>query len=143
MLGRKTYTPEEFAHARKAVDEQLTTYRNLADAATTAADPRVSAAVEALEPVLFANLVLALDRFFVHRVRLISGNGSNALNEVELLAESVITGEGVLSASKVLRLKPDQTVLGLAPGDRIRLTADRFEDLARAFFAELETRFSA
>jgi hypothetical protein len=36
---------------------------------------------------------------------------------------------------------PDQSVVKLRIGDRIRLTADEFERLSVAFFAELERRF--
>jgi hypothetical protein len=32
-------------------------------------------------------------------------------------------------------------VVGLSPGDRIRLTAEQFEQLCRAFLDELERRF--
>lgn len=91
--------------------------------------------------MLFGNLVLALDRRFVHRVRLLTGKDSNPLNEVELLADSLMDNDGVLRTGPVVRYKPAETVLGLAPGDRITLTADRFEQLAKAFFAELERRF--
>ena len=33
MLGRKTYTPEELDHAKKAIDRQLAAYKKLAKAA--------------------------------------------------------------------------------------------------------------
>jgi hypothetical protein len=141
MLGRKDYTPQELAAARAAVDEQLGAYRALADAVRAAGDPAATAALQALEPALFTGLVLALDRFFVHRIRAVSGKDGNPLNEVELIVESVLAGDGVLRGSTVIKLRPDRSVLGLAPGDRIRLTADAFERLADAFLEELGSRF--
>ncbi len=143
MLGRKDYTPQELATALAAVDEQLTAYRRLAEAVDRAGDPAVTAALEALEPVLFTGLTVALDRYFVHRIRAVSGKDGNPLNEVELIVESVLEGGGVLRGSTVITLRPERSVLGLAPGDRIRLTADAFERLCEAFLAELATRFVA
>jgi hypothetical protein len=48
----------------------------------------VDAALEAFDAQLFANLILALDRPFVHRLRTGTGKDGNPLNEVELLTES-------------------------------------------------------
>ncbi len=141
MLGRKDYTPDEVATARKAVEEQLAAYRELAAAVDASGEPKVVAALEAFEPVLASALVMELDRFFVHRLRAVSGKDGNPLNEVEVLAESLLAGGGVVAAHKVIRLRPERSVLGLAPGDRIRLTVDRFEQLADAFFGELMDRF--
>ncbi|MFC0454653.1 hypothetical protein ACFFI2_42120 [Rhodococcus jostii] len=41
----------------------------------------------------------------------------------------------------VIRYVPDQSVLKLEIGDRIRLGADDFERLSAAFFAEMKLRF--
>jgi hypothetical protein len=141
VLGRKDYTPDEVAAARKAVDEQLAAYRDLAAAVDATGDPKALAALAAFEPVLANALVMELDRFFVHRLRAVGGKDGNPLNEVEVLVESLLAGGGVLVAHKVIRLRPEGSVLGLAPGARIRLTVDRFEQLADAFFTELMDRF--
>jgi hypothetical protein len=143
MLGRKDYTKEEFDNARTAVDQQLAAYRELVKAINgAAADAKVTSALEALEPVLFNNMTLVLDRYFVHRVRAVSGKDGNPLNEVELLTESLMSNAGVLRGNNVIKLVPDESVLKLNVGDRISLTAEQFERLADAFFAELEARFA-
>jgi hypothetical protein len=49
----------------------------------------------------------------------------------------------VLRANDVIALVPGKSVLGLEPGDRIRLRANEFGRLAAAFFVELEARFVA
>jgi hypothetical protein len=85
--------------------------------------------------------VLVLDRYFVHRLRTVTGKDPNPLNEVELLTESLLNNDGVLRTGNVVRWVPEQSVLGLRAGDRIRLTADDFERLSTAFLAELERRF--
>lgn len=142
MLGRKDYSPDEVASAKAVIAAQIAAFRTLAHAVDAApSDPGVSSAVEELEPILFTTMVLVLDRFFVHRVRMVAGKDGNPLNEVELLAESIIGNEGVLESMSPIRYVPADSTLGLEVGDRIRLSADQFEKLADAFFDELERRF--
>jgi hypothetical protein len=86
-------------------------------------------------------MVLALDRYFVHRVRAVSGKDGNPLNEVEMIVESLLTGGGVLRGMNVIRYVPGESVLGLEVGDGISLTAADFERLSNAFLAEIERRF--
>jgi len=129
MLGRNGFTTDELRDAKAAVAQQLAAFRGLTDAG-------------AAEGVYFNAMVLALDRRFVHRVRAVSGKDGNPLNEVELIADSVMNNNGVLRGSTVIRYGPEKSVLGLAIGDRISLGADDFARLASEFFAELERRFS-
>jgi hypothetical protein len=142
MLGRKDYTEEELDQARTAVDQQLWAYKKLVKAIDSAtSDPKVSSALEAFEPLLFNNMTLALDRRFVHRIRPVTGKDGNPLNEVELLTESLLNNDGVLRGNNVIKFVPDASVLKLNIGDRIKLTASQFERLAKAFLAEIESKF--
>jgi hypothetical protein len=43
--------------------------------------------------------------------------------------------------SNVIKLIPDQSVVKLNIGDRIRLNAVQFERLCNAFYAKVESRF--
>jgi hypothetical protein len=137
VLGRKDFTRDEIDRAKAVIDQQLATYRGLAEATSGGAS---EAALAAFEPAFFDGLVLALDRFFVHRVRAVSGKDANPLNEVELLVESLLVGD-TLRTNKVIKWVPENTVLGLADGDPIALTEAQFTALAAAFFTELESRF--
>jgi hypothetical protein len=139
MLGRKNFTPEEIGTARAMVRQELDAYRRLAAAVN--GDANAAAALAALEGPFFNGLTLALDRFFVHRVRLVAGKDGNPLNEVELLTEALTQHDGVLRESSVIKLAPEDSVAKIGYGEPIELDADRFERLADAFFAELETRF--
>ena len=139
MLGRKTYTAEEIAAARAAVDQQLTTFRALA--AATSGDPAAAAVVDDVEVVFFNNMTIVLDRYFIHRVRPVTGKDINPVNEVELLADSLMNNKGVLRTGTVIKYVQDQSILKIGVGEPIRLTAAPFEALAKAFFAELERRF--
>lgn len=142
MLGRKSYTQEEVANAKAAVDRQLSTYRALvATVSGAVSDDQLRAVVDDFEAVYFNNMVLVLDRYFVHRLRVVTGKDGNPLNEVELLAESLINNNGVLRGNNVVKLVPDESVVKLQIGDQIRLSADDFERLATAFFADLEKKF--
>ena len=128
MLGRKNYTQDELDRPTRAIDEQLP-------------DPRVASALADSEPLLFNNLTLALDRYYVYRLRVVTGKDGNPLNEVELLGDSVMHNGGVLRRHNVIKFVPDDSVTKVQIGDRIALTADEFERLSNAFFAELERKF--
>jgi len=127
MLGRNSYEPEELENARATAKKQL-------------ADWRSSGAGGDLETSYFNGLVLALDRPFVHRIRKMTGKDTNPLSEVELVVDSLIDNGGRFDVGTVVKYQPEKSVLGLAPGDQIRLTADDYERLAAAFIDELEKR---
>ncbi len=142
MLGRKDYTQDELDRATRAVDEQLAAYEKLAGAIAAAGpDPRLESALADFEPLFFNTMTLALDRHFVHRVRAVSGKDGNPLNEVELMTDSLIGNDGVLKGNNVIKLVPAETVVKLEIGDRIRLSAEQFTRLSRAFLAEIKARF--
>lgn len=128
MLGRTTYTREELDNARSAVERQVAAYRKLSPSGD-------------VEAVYFNNMTLVLDRYFVHRLRGLTGKDSNSLNEVEMICDSLINNDGVLKANSVIKYVPDQTVVRLKIGDTIQLTADQFERLSSAFLADLERKF--
>jgi hypothetical protein len=73
--------------------------------------------------------------------RPVAGKDGNPLNEVELIADSLINNDGVLRGNNVIKLVPEQSVLTIGIGDRIRLSAAQFERLSAAFFSELRSRF--
>jgi len=60
---------------------------------------------------------------------------------MRLLAESIAENDGVLRADKQIKLDPETSVLGLAPGDPIRLGVDDVRRLADAYFDEIGRRF--
>ncbi len=140
MLGRKTYNQEELDHARSAIDRQLAAYKQLVAAIDTS-DADVAAGLGEFEPLFLNHLTLALDRYFVHRLRVVTGKHGNPLNEVELLVESLINNDGVLRGNKVITLIAGESVLKLGIGDSIRLSLEEFERLSAAFLADLDAKF--
>ena len=142
MLGRKDYTKSELANAQTTVDQQLAAYHKLVKAIDGAtSDAQVKAALDEFEPLLFNNMTLVLDRYFVHRIRMVTGKDGNPINEVELLTESLMNNDGVLQGNNVIKFVPEKSVLKLNIGDRIALTAAKFEQLAKAFLEEIEAKF--
>jgi hypothetical protein len=141
MLGRKSYTPEELDHAQTAIDEQLAAYKELVKAIDGASDPKARSALDAFEPLFCNNMTLVLDRYFVHRLRTVTGKDGNPLNEVELMSDSLLNNDGVLRSNNVIKLNPGESVLKLDIGERIRLSAAQFERLSEAFLSEIRRRF--
>jgi hypothetical protein len=140
MLGRKNYTQEELDEATRAVTQLLAAYKNLVEA-LNGDDPQVAAALEAFEPLLFNNMTLVLDRYFVHRLRVTTGKDGNPINEVELLADSLMNNTGRLRGNNVIKYKPEASVLKLDPGDPIKISATQFKLLSDAFLAEVDAKF--
>jgi hypothetical protein len=141
MLGRKDYTQEELDNARKRIGEQLASYHAVAAGIGASGDGKAAAALDDFEAPFANNMLLVLDRLFVHRLRVVSGKDGNPLNEVELLAESLMNNHGVFRGNNVVKYIPEQSVVKLNYGDAIRLTVDDFERLSTAFLAEIEAKF--
>jgi hypothetical protein len=98
-------------------------------------------AVESFAPHFFNNMVLSLEIHFVHRTRGKEGKDGNALNEVRMLANSLMNNGGVLAADKTIKYDAAKSVLGYNIGDEIKVDETGFTRLATAFFAEIEKKF--
>jgi hypothetical protein len=48
----------------------------------------------------------------------------------------------VLAADKTIKYQPDTAVVGLGIGDEIRIERAQFVPLSKAFFAEIERKFT-
>ena len=52
-----------------------------------------------------------------------------------------MNNDGILRRGNVVELIPQQSVVKLDLGDRIRLSAAQFHRLSRAFLADIESKF--
>lgn len=140
MLERKTYTPEELDRAKTDIEAQLAAYSDLTGAVDDETPSEsIEAARESFEALFFNTMALALDRYFVHRMRGVTGSGGTPLDELELICDSLTTNDGVLLRDTAGYV-PERSVLQLEPGESIALTADQFDQLAQAVFAEVEAK---
>lgn len=135
MLGRKSYTETELNVAQTMRERHLQAFEAVLNATND------EAAVEGLEPVFFNTAILALDRLFVHRLRSVTGKDGNPINEVEMLTDSLLNNGSVLRPINVIRYVPAESVLGLQIGDRIALRAHDYDNMSKAFLADLHARY--
>lgn len=139
MLAVTSY-PEVYVQLTAAkVEEQLYAYAALADAVK--GNARAEAALAAFAPGYFNTALLALDHHFMHRMRGAEGKDGNPLNEVRMLSEAIMEHDGVLKENKTIKYRADKAVAGIAVGETIALDAETFGRLARAYVAEIGTRF--
>ena len=117
MLGRKGYTREEFKNGQAAIKEQLAVYKRLAEAiASDKTDQKLRSTLKDFEGVFFNNLTLVLNHYYVHRLRTVTGNDGNPLNEVELICDSLMKNNGILRGNNAIKYIPEQSIVKLKIG---------------------------
>ena len=126
---RNAYTSDEIESCRDNCDALL--------AAWGANDVEDST----LESLVFVQAVVVLDAWFGDRDRDLEGDDGNPMNEVRVIADSVVGNAGVLRVEGPIRWVPERTVLRLAVGDEVEMTADGFERLAAAYLAAIERTY--
>jgi hypothetical protein len=146
MLGTREYEQDYIDACRSRVETQVAMFREVAQAARDhgyADVSRLEGALESLEYEYFNNMLLVLEGYFVHRLRGVEGQDGNALNEVRVLARSLMENGGTVMADPQIAFDPGRTVLGLAVGDPVVLTLQQYQRISDAFFREIESKFSS
>jgi hypothetical protein len=145
MLARDTYPQDYIDACRARVEAQLRSWKTLAAAKERAgADGSAfGKAFDAFESAFFNNLVIVLESFFVHRTRELEKGDGNPLNEVRILAKSMIQNGEIMMGDGTIKMNPAKSVLKYEIGDKIRLNEADFSLLFEAFFSELESKYSS
>ncbi len=141
----KEYEQDYIDACRSRVETQVAMFYEVAQAARDHGDAdvsRIEGALESLEYEYFNNMLLVLDGYFVHRLRGVEGKDGNALNEVRVLARSLMENGGTVMADPQIRLDPARSVLGLEVGAPITLTLQQYRRISDAFLREIESKFS-
>ena len=154
MSSINRYPRDYVRECRARVDAQLASYDQLVKAARTTESNELLAAVEAFDPAFFNNMVITLDAYFVDRDKTIEGEELNPLNEVRILANSMLSNESMLTlnsphglwnarlkSDKTIKYVPEDSVLGYGVADEITLNRGDFVRLCEAFFDALDERF--
>ena len=128
MLGRANYPMGyiEAVHAR--VSRVLKAFDK--------AKPAEPFATDAL-----LDVVLGLEMAFVHRLRGQEGKDGNPLNELRMIAMSVLEFGGVMTGDKTIRWTPEKSVTGLRIGDKIVLSRKQVGALLDAVIEEVAKKF--
>ena len=136
--------PEEYVdQCRSRVAEQVSAYQAMVAAARKEAahTARLDSAIAAFEPHSITTLGLALDGYFVPRVRGKELNDGNALNELKMLCNSMLNSNHILAADETNTCDPARSVLKYRVGDEIKLSEAGFLLLSTAFNAEIEMKY--
>ena len=134
MLGRASYSVDFIMACRKRAERQLKLYDALAK--------KVGQDIDAFAPEFFNTMVLALDHYFMHRLRGKEGKDGNPLNEVRMLAASLLEHDGVLAKDNTIKYDPGKSIAGIGIGQKIEIDREQFEALADGFFDEIAARFA-
>jgi hypothetical protein len=135
MLAVTSYKPPCVESCRARIAHQLATYRALA------AKAGPSEALGAFSADFCSSMILALDHMFQYRLRNAELKDGNPLNELRMLANSLMEGGGVLLADKTIKYDAAKAVAEIAVGQEIELDVDTFERFARAVLGEIEKKY--
>ena len=125
MTDRSTYSSDEIESCRDNCDALLAAW-----GANEVED-------DTLEAMVFTQAVVVLHAWFSDR-RDPQGSGAGPLHEVRVIADSVVHNGGILRVDAATTWLPGRTVLRLAVGDEVEVTANGYERLAAAYLAAIE-----
>jgi hypothetical protein len=143
MLAMNKYPQAYIDSCRSRVDAQLDDFRTFVAAAKSneAKNPSFDKALAAVESAFFNNMIIVLDSYFTYRTRAVEQKDGNPLNEVRVMASSMLSNGEIMMADSTIKLNPVKSVLKYEIGDKIRVTEQDFELIAKAFFDEIEVKF--
>ena len=134
MLGRADYSIDFIMACRKRAEKQLKVYDALAK--------KAGKDIDAFAPEFFNTMVIALDHYFMHRLRGKEGKDGNPANEVRMLAASLLENDGVMTKDNTIKYDPGKSMTGVALGDKIVLDRKQMGALVDGYFDEIAAKFA-
>lgn len=128
MLSEKSYDKDYVRACRAKVKATLDAYGKIE-------------APDTFSRGFLGHMILALDHYFLHRMRGAEGKDGNPLNEVRMLCSAIKHSDGVMAADSTIRYDADRAVLGARIGEPVTFRADDVARLAGAFFDAIEARY--
>ena len=141
MLGVKKYSSPYLNECRKKVNSDISRYRKIIEIIDNQSGRNSSDLIN-FEHSFFNNMIILLDSFFVHRLRGIEGKDGNPLNEVRAIANSIAGNQGIMMKDSTIRLKPQHSLLKYDLGDEIKVSESQFALISKAFFSEIERKYT-
>lgn len=137
MLTIQSYPKAFIDAAQQAIMHQLALYNDV----IAGVDEVEEDTLQDFENEFCCNIVLALEHYFVHRMVSKEGKDGNPLNEVRMLADSIMNNQGIFTDKATVTYNAPASVLGITPGQQIRLSYSDIARLQSAFFKELRERY--
>ncbi len=132
MLSVSKYPKAYVDACQRNIKRQIVTYRKLGPLQRAGS----------FEAQFLNHMLLALDHYFCHRGRGPELKDGNPLNELRMLCNSIMEGEGRLLRDSTIRYDASKSVLQLKLGDKIELNIDAFDVFAEAVFSEVRKKFT-
>lgn len=129
MLGVKKYKAEYISNCRKKIRADLAALDKLS-------------APEDFKASYYNNLILVLDTMFAHRLRGLEGKDGNPMNEVRILAQSILINNTKLIEEKTIHYNPETSITKVKVEQSIRLSGKEFFHLSKAYLDAIELTFS-
>jgi hypothetical protein len=123
MLGQLECPAAQVRQIRQDFDDLAAGWRMISQASAPSA--RAAAEVQ-----IFNQMVVALEGRLASRLREAGDGHGHAMAELRLLAQGVRAHGAVFPGDNLARWRPDASVTGYRPGDRIALTEEVFSRLA-------------
>jgi hypothetical protein len=130
MLSVKQFTKEYISSCKKKIKADTEAFKKLASP------------TDAFENTYFNNMVLILETMFIHRMRGQEGKDGNPLNEVRMIANSILNNSNKLLDDNTIKDNTEKSILKIRLNQEINLSSIDFIKLSGAYFNEIEKKFS-
>ncbi|WP_062383081.1 hypothetical protein [Demequina iriomotensis] len=141
MEEQGTFSGDYIASCRWRIEAQIAAFDLLRAQAPT--DASMDGAIQDIEDEYFNAMAGQLEGMFALRSRTVEGDAPGPLHELRAVVAALNANGGRFDPPEEAGLDAGTTVLGLDPGDAIRLDRDGFQELADAFFDALEEAYTS